>query len=184
MSNGKLVINHLQYAASIVQTYLEKDDPPTLIFMEPSAVSHLAKTKKILFYDPIIYTQAIGKLLYLCYSWPNIVFAVHKLCQFAYCPYKIYWVALGQILQYIKGIITFRICWNRPNWVFNENNCKHGIEGHAGSLKKDDVLGFLNSNHASNLTNRKSCWRAVFLIWEEAIAYKSKKQLLIKCKRV
>lgn len=56
-SDGKLAIDQSRYAAGIVQTYLEEDDPPTLIPMEPSAVTHLAETGGTLFHDPVIYTQ-------------------------------------------------------------------------------------------------------------------------------
>lgn len=63
----------------IVQTYLEKDDSPTLILIEPSVVTHLAVTGGALFHDPVIYIQAIGKLLHFCYSQLDIVFAVYKL---------------------------------------------------------------------------------------------------------
>lgn len=55
-SDGKLAIDQSQYAAGIVQTYLEEDDPPTLVPMEPSAVTHLAETGRALFYYPVIYT--------------------------------------------------------------------------------------------------------------------------------
>ena len=176
LSDGKLAIDQSRYAAGIVQTYLEEDDPPTLIPMEPSAVTHLAETGGALFHDPVIYTQAIGKLLHLCHSRPDIVFAVHKLCQFARCPYQIHWAALRRILQYIKGTVTFGIRWSGPNLVPDEDNYKHGIEGHAGSSKKDDVLAFSDSDHASDPTDRKSCRGAVFLVQGGAVAYKSEKQ--------
>ena len=139
-----------------------------MIPIEPSAVTHLAETGGTLFHDPVIYTQAIGKLLHLCHSRPNIMFAVHKICQFARCPYQIHWAALRRILQYIKGTITFGIRWSGPNLVSDEENYKHGIEGHAGSSKKDDVLAFSDSDHASDPTDRKSC--------RGAVAYKSDKQ--------
>ena len=176
LSDGKLAIDQSRYAAGIVQTYLEEDDPPTLIPMEPSAVTHLAETGGALFHDPVIYTQAIGKLLHLCHSRPDIVFAVHKLCQFACCPYQIHWDAPSRILQYIKGTVTFGIRWRGPNLVPDKDNYKHGIEGHAASSKKDDILAFWDSDHASDLTDRKSCRGAVFLVQEGAVAYKSEKQ--------
>ena len=162
--DGKLAIDQSRYAAGVVQTYLEEDDPSTLIPMEPSAVTHLAETGGALFHDLVVYTQAIGKLLHLCHSRPDIVFAVHKLCQFARCPYQIHWAALRRILQYIKDTITFGICWNGPNLVLDEDNYKHTIESHAGSSKKDDVLAFLDLDYTSNLTDRKSCRGAVFLV--------------------
>ena len=156
LSDGKLAIDQSRYAAGIVQMYLKEEDPPTLIPMEPSAVTHLAEIGGALFHDPVIYTQAIGKLLHLCHSRPNILFAVHKLCQFARCPYQIHWVALRRILQYVKGTITFGICWSGPK-SYNADSYKHGIEGYAGSSKRNDVLAFSDSDHASDPTDRKSC---------------------------
>ncbi len=80
LSDGKLAIDQSRYVAGIVETYLEEDDPLSLILIEPSAVTHLTEKRGALFHDPVIYTQAIGKLLYLCHSRRDIVFAVHKLC--------------------------------------------------------------------------------------------------------
>lgn len=60
--------------------------------------------------------------------------------------------------------------------VLHEDNYKHGIEGHADSSKKDDVLAFSDSDHASDPTDQKSCRGAVFLVQGGAVAYKSEKQ--------
>lgn len=42
--------------AGIIQPYLKKDNPPTLIFMKLSAVIHLAEIERVLFHNPVIYT--------------------------------------------------------------------------------------------------------------------------------
>ncbi len=55
---------------------------------------YLAETERKSFCDPVIYIQAIGKLLYRSHSQPDIMFADHKLYQFARCPYQIHWVTL------------------------------------------------------------------------------------------
>lgn len=60
--------------------------------------------------------------------------------------------------------------------VLNEDNYKHGIKSHVGSSKKDDILAFSDSNHASDSTNRKSYQGVVFLVQGRVIAYKSEKQ--------
>ena len=85
-------------------------------------------------------------------------------------------LVLRRILQYIKDTITFGIRWNGLNLVLHEDNYKHGIKGHAGSSKKDDVLALSDLDHASNPTDRKSCQGADFLVQGGAVAYKSEKQ--------
>ena len=104
------------------------------------------------------------------------MFAIHKLYQFAQCPYQIYWAVTRRIFQYIKGTITFGICWSSPSLVLNKDHCKYGIQGHADSSKKDDVFAFSDLGHASNPTNQKSYQGVVFLVQGGVVAYKNVKQ--------
>lgn len=60
--------------------------------------------------------------------------------------------------------------------IVNPDSYHHGIKGNAGSSKKNDVLAFSDSDHANDLTDRKSCRGAVFLIQRGAVAYKSENQ--------
>ena len=79
--------------------------------MEPDAVYKLANIG-----DEILteekkswYLQAIGKLMHLCHTQPDIVFLVHKLAQFSFQPYLIHKFALKRIFRYIKYTISFGI---------------------------------------------------------------------------
>ena len=64
---------------------------------------------------------------------------------------------------------------SRPNLVLEKDHYRHGIEGHVGGSKKDDVLAFSDLDQASNPADRKSCRGAVFLVQRGAVTYKSKK---------
>lgn len=70
-----------QYAAVILRQFLDETSPPYLSPMEPDAVHKLAATGgEILSEDrKCRYLQAIGKLMHLCHTRPDIAFSVHKL---------------------------------------------------------------------------------------------------------
>lgn len=88
--NKKFAIDQLQYIISIIQIYLKEDNSFILILIKLSMIIYLAKTEGILFYNPVVDIQSIGKLLHFCHSWPDIIFAIYKLCRFVSCLYQIY----------------------------------------------------------------------------------------------
>lgn len=52
-----------------------------------------------------VYRRLIGRLQYLCYTRPDITFAVNKLSQFLAAPNHHHLVAAHKVLRYLKGSI-------------------------------------------------------------------------------
>ncbi|XP_039009023.1 uncharacterized mitochondrial protein AtMg00810-like [Hibiscus syriacus] len=48
------------------------------------------------------YRSAIGALLYVCHTRPDIAFAVHKVAQFMQSPCEAHWTGVKCILRYLK----------------------------------------------------------------------------------
>lgn len=55
--------------------------------------------------DPTIYRRLIGRLVYLCITRPDIIFAVNKLSQFLSKPCFDHMAAGERVLKYLKGTI-------------------------------------------------------------------------------
>jgi histone deacetylase 1/2 len=55
--------------------------------------------------DASWYRSVVGGLQYLTMTWPDISFAVNKVCQFLSQPTDVHWEAVKRILRYVKGIM-------------------------------------------------------------------------------
>ncbi|KAG7564272.1 Zinc finger CCHC-type [Arabidopsis suecica] len=69
--------------------------------MDPKVT--LTTESGILLEDPKPYRELIGRLLYLCVTRPDIMFAVHNLSQFLSCATDMHLHAAHNILKYLKG---------------------------------------------------------------------------------
>ena len=59
--------------------------------------------------DATLYRSMVGALQYLTLTRPDISFAVNKACQFMATPTTTHWLAVKQILQYLKGTLSYGI---------------------------------------------------------------------------
>lgn len=107
----RMTLDQSQYAAVILQQFLDDTSLPYLIPMEPDAVHRLPDTGREVLNEErkAQCFQAIGKLMHLCHTRPDIIFSVHKLAQFSSKPYVIHESALHRIFGYVKYIISFGI---------------------------------------------------------------------------
>lgn len=53
------------------------------------------------------YRSIMGSLQYLSLTWPDIVYAVNKVCQFMHCPTTDHSVAVKRIIRYLKHTIQY-----------------------------------------------------------------------------
>ena len=101
----------------ILKQFLDNTSPTYLIPIEPDAVHKVADTGgEILTKErKSWYLQAIGKLMYLSHTRPDIVFSVHKLAQFSSQPFLIHESALKRILDIsnIQSVLVYNMGENR-----------------------------------------------------------------------
>lgn len=56
--------------------------------------------------DPLRFRRLIGKLLYMNFTRPYIMYVVHHLSQFVHKPQKLHWQAALHIVRYLKYTLT------------------------------------------------------------------------------
>jgi hypothetical protein len=116
----------------------------------------LHKDDKI-FNDQRLYQEATGSLNYLAtISRPDISFAVSKACSFNSRPTESSWNLVKRIFCYLIGTENLVLTFQKDG-----NN---------------DIEGFVDSDWATNLDNRKSTTGYVFKFAGAAIAWMSKGQ--------
>ena len=64
-------------------------------------------------FDPTLYRQLIGLLMYLVNTRPNISFAVHSLSEVMVDPQRVHWTVAKHILHYIRGAMEYGLVYER-----------------------------------------------------------------------
>ena len=109
--------------------------------------------------DNTLYLQLVGSFLYLTHSRPDLSYAVGAVSRFMQESHELHWNAAKRILRYVKGTITFEI---------------HYAAGTALNL-----LGFTDSDWASDSIDRKSTSGYPLSLGSGPIYWSSKKQTAI-----
>ncbi|KAK4268262.1 hypothetical protein QN277_024943 [Acacia crassicarpa] len=110
----------------------------------------LASTEGQYFYDPKLYRSVLGKLQYLCYTRPEISFAVNKLCRFLQNPRDPHWVGVKRILRYLAGTINYGLlirplprlhvqAFADSDWATNKED-RRSISGYCTFLGTNPVI--------------------------------------------
>ncbi|XP_028109526.1 uncharacterized protein LOC114308183 [Camellia sinensis] len=108
-----------------------------------------------LLYDPTLYRQLDGSLVYLTITCPNISYVVHIVSQFMAAPRTLYYNALVHILRYLKGTMF------------------HGLHYLVHSSLQ--LLAFCDADWAGDPTDRHSTTGFCFFLGDSLIAWCSKK---------
>jgi hypothetical protein len=111
--------------------------------------------------DATRFRSVVGSLRYLCNSRPDITHAVGMVSRFMEAPSTAHWAAVKQILRYVSGTIGY--------------GCRY-VKG----TTQDPVLtGFSDSDHASDVDDRKSTTDIVFFLNSGIVTWASQKQKVI-----
>ena len=68
-------------------------------------------------FDPTLYRQLIGSLMYLVNTQPDISFAVNSLSQFMVDPWREDWIPVKHILCYIRGTLEYGLVYEHKGSV-------------------------------------------------------------------
>ena len=152
------------YADAIVEAaermgLSEKEQPvstPASGLLGSGSKEHMSEEEKA-FMQSVDYGELVGMLAhYSIMTRPDLAQAVGQLQRFCRDPRKRHWYAALRVVKYIKGTKNYGLCYT-----------KDGLE---------KVIGYADSDWASDEEDRKSTTGWVFIYMGAAICWKSKKQ--------
>ncbi|KAM4063377.1 reverse transcriptase (RNA-dependent DNA polymerase) [Hirsutella rhossiliensis] len=113
---GKLMIDQSQFAKEIVAEFLYDDSMKHATPMEPGAIRKLAEEPGPLNHDEWLkYVELLGKLIWLCNTRFDIIFAVNRMASFTVEACWNHWKALLRILGYVGRTIHHGITYGGNN---------------------------------------------------------------------
>jgi hypothetical protein len=108
------------------------------------------------FMSRVPYRQIVGSLLYLVSGTrPDLSFSVSQVCRFMHNPGKQHWEAVKQIIRYLKGTDT---------------------DGITLGGKSENLNGYVDSDHAGNIDNRRSTTGYIFILYDGPVSWNCKTQ--------
>lgn len=182
---GKLTIDQSQFAKETVAQFLYDDSMKHATPMEPEAIRKLAEDPgRPLSQDEWLkYVELLGKLIWLCNTRFDIIFAVNRMASFTVESCWNHWKALLRILGYVSRTINHGITYGGNNahaeGVEGSNidyySVDHNIEGHVGAASLQDGEAFSDTDYATDPRDRKSILGFVFMVYGGAVMTYSKK---------
>ena len=122
---------------------------PTIVSLKLSKEDH----KKSV--NPTLYKSMVGSLMYLIATRLDLMYTVSLIFRFMETPKDSHWQARKRILRYVNGTKGFRILYT----VVNDFN----------------LVGYIDSDWARSLDDRKSTSRYMFHMGLGATSWTSKK---------
>ena len=107
-------------------------------------------------FDPTLYRQLIGSLMYLVNTRLDISFVVNFLRQFMVDPRRVHWTVAKHILRYIRGTMEYGLVYERRGTV--------------------QLAGFTDVDWAGCVEDRKSTSGCCFSIGSGVVSWFSRKQ--------
>lgn len=181
----KLTIDQSQFAKETVVQFLYDDSMKHVTPMESEAIRKLAEDPgEPLSQDEWLkYVELLGKLIWLCNTRFDIIFAVNRMASYTVEACRNHWKALLRILGYISRTINHGITYGGKNehteGVEGRNidyySVDHNIEGHVGTASLQDGEAFSDTDYATDPRDRKSILGFVFMVYGGAVMTYSKK---------
>jgi len=109
--------------------------------------------------DATQFKQAIGSLMYLTVTIPDLMFGVSVISKYMANPKESHWAVIKCIFRYLKGTI------------------EHGLFYQKG--RKIKFTAYSDSNYAGDPDDRRSTFESVFIMRSAAVSWASKKQPVV-----
>jgi len=109
--------------------------------------------------DATLYKQAVGSLMYLTATRPDLMYVVSLISRFMENPSESHWNAVKRILRYIKGTIELGMLYKRGEDI--------------------TLVAYTDSDYAGDVDDRKSTSGFVFSLGTGAVSWSSKKQPIV-----
>jgi Reverse transcriptase (RNA-dependent DNA polymerase) len=156
LDNGSLKIHQDGYIKDIIQLYEELHGPPKS-FETPGYPGDFLARNTGEEADKTNYRSIVGKLLFaLKKTYPELANSVRMCAQHMDRPGNDHWRAIARIVGYLKHKANHGMIFRKPTDL--------------------DVIGFVNSNYASNKEDRKSISGYTVLVGGCLVSWASKGQ--------
>jgi hypothetical protein len=181
----KLTIDQSQFAKETVAQFLYDDSMKHATPMEPEAIRRLTEDpgRPLSQEEWSKYVELLGKLIWLCNTRFDIIFAVNRMASFTVEACWNHWKALLRILGYVSRTINHGITYGGNNEHaegvegsrIDYYSIDHNIEGHVGAANLQDGEAFSDTDYATDPRDRKSILGFVFMVYGGAVMTYSKK---------
>ena len=121
--------------------------------------SKLSKNKNGNGVDKTLYKQMVGSLMYATTTRPDIMYSVSQVSRFMDNPKELHFQAIKRIMSYLKGTCEYGLFYQRN--------------------RGRELVGYTNSDYASDVEDRKSTSGYVFMTSEADISWSSRKQPVV-----
>ncbi|KAG8490568.1 hypothetical protein CXB51_013739 [Gossypium anomalum] len=93
-------------------------------------LSTLSKDEGDQLVDLVEYRSLVRALQYMVLTWPDIAYAINRVCQFMHAPTTAHMVVLKCILRYLHGTITYGLVfrWSDKLSLFGYANVNWGLD--------------------------------------------------------
>ncbi|KAK9685574.1 Reverse transcriptase (RNA-dependent DNA polymerase) [Popillia japonica] len=159
--NGKLQIDQEEYLRNVLERFnMSACNPVSTpvdlnVKLDKSLIPSTDEEKRKM--NAVPYQEAIGSLLYAAQcTRPDISFVLNFLSRFNGNPGVQHWNTVKRILRYIKGTLS------------------HKLEYRQSS--SNDLVGYRDSDWASDTSDRKSTTGYIFFKGDAAISWNTRKQ--------
>jgi len=138
-----------RYALAILARFNMLDSNSVRNPMVPGTI--LSKDDAGIPVDITKFKQAVGSLMYLTVTRPDLMFGVNLISRYMANPKESHWAATKRLLRYLKGTI------------------EHGLFYQKG--RKMSFAAYSDSNYAGDLDDRRSTTGSVFMIRPAAVSW-------------
>jgi hypothetical protein len=99
--DGGMALCQMEYIDTLLQHFGLEDCKPIATPMEVGLRLSLHDARDA--FDVVLYQQAVGCLLYLCITRPDIQFVVTQMSRFMHYPGVTHWKVVKRIFRYLRG---------------------------------------------------------------------------------
>ncbi|XP_027351248.1 uncharacterized protein LOC113862356 [Abrus precatorius] len=157
-SDVGIFICQRRYAQEILARFNMTNCNPIRNLIVPG--TNLSKDKDGSRVDATKFKQAVGSLMYLTVTRPDLMFGTSLISRLMANPKESHWAATKRLLRYVKG------------------TAEHGIFYKTGR-KSANLIAYTDSNYARDLDDRRSTSGLVLVMGCGAVSWALKKQPVV-----
>ncbi|SGZ30521.1 BQ5605_C048g12393 [Microbotryum silenes-dioicae] len=153
--DGSITLSQERYLRDLLDKFRLGNAKPASIPMQPGVVLDFQDSSATP-QDRTRYLQAIGSLMYAAVGTrPDLAYVVAYLARFSQQPSPAHWMAITQVLRYIKGTLDLGLTYRKTDVAFH---------------------GYSDANWGACLTTSRSTMGYAFIYSGAAIAWCSKRE--------